>query len=88
MMIDTFSAVGWLGMILLILAYFFLSSKRLKSNSLIYHLLNLFGAVGIAVSTFATKSWPSVTLNVIWIVIAGFSIYKILNTKPVYKELK
>jgi hypothetical protein len=87
-MIDIFSLAGWIGMVLLVISYFLLSNKKLKFNSLAYHLMNLFGAIGIAVSAFVTKSWPSVILNIIWFIIAGFSIYKIANTKPIYKELK
>jgi len=88
MIFDIYSILGWIGMILLILAYFLLSTKKIKSNSLFYHTLNLFGAVGITISTFITKSWPSVVLNIIWFGISAFSLYKIITTKPVYKELK
>ena len=75
-------------MILIILAYFLLSAKKLKSKSIIYHLLNFLGGTGIVISTFATRSWPAMTLNIIWVIIAVFSIYKIISVKPVYKELK
>jgi hypothetical protein len=85
---DTYQIIGWAGMILLILAYFLLSIKKIKSHSLVYHMLNLFGAVGIAVSAFATSSWPSVVLNIIWFGIAAFSLYKVFTTKPTYKELE
>lgn len=79
---------GWIGMTLIILAYFLLSQKKLKSNSVTYNLLNLFGAAGILANTFVLKSWPSVVLNVIWITIAIYSILNKIKTKPVYKELK
>jgi hypothetical protein len=88
MIFNIYSIIGWAGMILIILAYFLLSNKRLKFNSVTYHLLNLFGAIGIVISTLVTKSWPAMTLDIIWAVIAIFSIYKIMNTKPAYKELK
>jgi len=88
MIFDTYQIMGWAGVVLLIIAYFLLSMKKIKSNSLIYHGLNLFGAVGIAVSAFATSSWPSVVLNIIWFGIAAFSLYKIFTTKPTYKELR
>ncbi len=88
MIFDIYQIAGWIGMILLIIAYFLLSIKKLKFNSLVYQLLNLFGSVGIIASTVATNSWPTVTLNVLWFGIAGFSIFKIITIKPVYKELK
>ncbi len=88
MTIDPYSIIGWLGMIFIILAYFLLSTKRLKSNSVIYNLLNFFGALGILVNTFVTRSWPSVALNGIMMGIAIYAIAKKIKTKPVYKELK
>lgn len=87
-MIDVFSLFGWSGMLLVLLAYFFLSVKKLKFNSIIYNLLNAFGGAGLVVSTFVTKSWPSVALNLIWIAIAAFSIYKKASVKIPYKELR
>ncbi len=88
MIFDIYSIIGWTGAGLIIVAYFLLVTKRLKFNSIVYNLLNLFGAAGLAISTFATKSWPAMALNIIWIGIAVFSVYKIMNTKPTYKELK
>jgi hypothetical protein len=85
--LDIYSIAGWLGMALVITAYLLLALKKIKSNSIKYHLLNLFGGIGLIASTFATKSWPAMTLNVIWGGIAIFSIYKIVTIKPVYKEL-
>lgn len=87
-MIDIYSTSGWAGMILVIIAYFLLVTKKLKPTSIIYNLLNLLGGAGLIASTFATKSWPAMTLNIIWTGIAVFSIYTIITTKPEYKELK
>jgi predicted ferric reductase len=86
-MIDVFSALGWLGMALVILAYYLLSVKRLKFNSIGYNLLNAFGGAGLVVSTFMTKSWPSMALNVVWIIIAIYSIYRKSKIKIPYKDL-
>ena len=88
MTIDIYSIMGWGGMVLIILAYFLLSIKKLKSISIIYNLLNFGGAGGILVSTFVARSWPSVALNGIMMGIAIYSIAKKINTKPVYKELR
>ncbi len=87
-MIDLFSVLGWLGMSLVILAYCLLIIKKLKSTSVIYNLLNLFGGVGLIASAFTTKSWPAMALNIVWVGLAVFSIYKIITVKPAYKELK
>ena len=88
MIFDIFSIIGWIGGILLILAYFLLIAKKIKSHTIVYNMLNCFGGIGLAISTFMTKSWPSMTINIIWIGIAIYSIITIKKTKPVYKILK
>jgi hypothetical protein len=88
MMINLYLISGWLGMFLIILDYFLLSLKKLKFNSIPYNLLNLFGGVGMLINAFYTKLWPVVVLNIFWIGIAVFSIYKIITIKPTYKDLR
>jgi hypothetical protein len=88
MMIDIYLLSGWLGMFLIILDYFLLSLKKLKFNSVPYNLLNLFGGIGMLINAFYTKLWPVVVLNIFWIGIAVFSIYKIITIKPTYKDLR
>ncbi|MEK6827650.1 MAG: hypothetical protein AABX99_04160 [Nanoarchaeota archaeon] len=88
MIFDTYQILGWIGMFLMILDYLLLSTKKVKFNSIPYNLLNLFGGIGVLISSFYAKLWPVVVLNIFWSGVAIFSIYKILTTKPTYKELK
>jgi len=80
-MIDIYTIIGWLGMILILLAYLLLSIKKINSSSFAYHLLNLFGGIGIVINTLYTKSWPAMTLNIIWAIIAIFSIINLTINK-------
>ena len=86
--LDVFSLIGWVGMIFIVLAYIFFSQKKLKIDYVLYHLLNFIGAVGLAVSTFITESWPALTLALIFAVISIVYIVKILSTKPKYRDLR
>jgi hypothetical protein len=86
--ISIYSVLGWVGVIILVLAYILFSTKRLKINYVLYHLLNLFGAAGLIISTFVTQSWPALALSVIILAISIFYIVKILGTKPNYKDLR
>jgi hypothetical protein len=88
MIFDIFSILGWIGGILVILAYFLLATKKLKSHSITYNVLNLVGALAFIISAFAVKFWPSVAINVIWVGIAVYLIITIKKIKPVYKTLK
>jgi hypothetical protein len=87
-MIDIFLIIGTCGGILVLLAYLLLALKKLKSHSIAYNALNFGGGLGLAISTFATKSWPSAILNVIWAAVAVYTILTIRKIKPVYKTLK
>lgn len=76
-----FSIISWIGMILILTSYFLLSSKRVNSHSVIYNSLNLLGGIGIVISTFYTRSWPAMTLNIIWSGIAVITLIKIKKQK-------
>jgi hypothetical protein len=59
-------AVGWVGAACLLLGYAFVSSGRLTVGFR-YHLLNLAGALGLAINGVAHGAWPSTALNLIWL---------------------
>jgi hypothetical protein len=86
--LNIYSLLGGVGMILIIINYLLLSNKKLKTSYVLYHLLNLFGAAGIAISTFVTQSWPAMVLSLIFSGISLFYIIKILGTKTEYKEFR
>lgn len=64
--------VGIIGVGMIVLAYFLLSSERLTSQDRRYHLLNFVGAVLILLSLLVHWNLPSFVIEVIWI---GVSLY-------------
>lgn len=72
---------GWLGMILLLTAYFLISTQRVTNRSKLYHFLNMLGAAGIIWNTFVQKAWPAMSLNVVWVMIALSAILLGKKTK-------
>lgn len=68
--------IGWIGAVLLVGAYFFNINGKLKSTSTTYIICNLLGGVFFAINTWAHKAYPSVLVNVIWVVIAIAAIAK------------
>jgi len=66
----TTDAIGWVGMVLILLAYYLVSSGKVKGSSISYQLLNLLGAIGVLINSSAQKAWPSAALNGIWASIA------------------
>jgi len=61
---------GWIGMILILTAYWLISNKKITGQSRIYYLLNLFGSFGIFWNSLVQHAWPVMSLNVVWAIIA------------------
>ena len=77
---DIFDIIGWVGMILVLLAYILLSTNKLK-NGVTYQMLNLVAAALMAVGLYPKNAWFSFTLQVVWGIVAIIAIAKIY-TKP------
>lgn len=88
MTFNIYSLLGWIGIALIIISYILFSTRKLKMDYALYHLLNLLGAAGLVISTFVTESWPALTLGLIFAGISVAYIIKIFSTKTPYKELR
>ena len=76
-----FDILGWIGMLLVLLAYVLLSTNKINNDKL-YQTLNLLAATLMAIGLFPTKAWFSFTLQIIWALVALISIIKlIIKTK-------
>jgi hypothetical protein len=60
---------GWIGAVLLLLAYALVSSRKLAGDSVRFQLLNLSGGLLLAANSAYHGALPSVAVNAIWIVI-------------------
>ena len=69
---------GWLGMLAVLLAYALVSLSLIEPNSMSYHLLNLFGAIGIITVSVKKAVWQSVGVNVAWAIIASLALVGII----------
>ena len=65
-----FEQIGWIGFILIVSAYLFLTIKYLDANSAAYHLMNLAGALCMVVNARHKKARPLLWLNVVWALVA------------------
>lgn len=68
--------IGWIGAVLIVGAYYLNISGKLKSTSSAYIICNLIGGVFFIINTYAHKAYPSVLVNVIWVIIALAAILK------------
>jgi hypothetical protein len=68
--------IGWIGSVLIVGAYFFNINGKLKSNSVLYILSNMIGGIFFTINTFVHKAYPSMVVNIIWVIIAIAAITK------------
>lgn len=71
--------IGWIGAASLLTAYGLTSSGRADSGGLLFQNLNLVGAAGLTVNSAYFGAFPSVALNIIWIIIGLVTLRKILS---------
>jgi len=70
--------VGWYGAAATIAAYFFVSFSILSPANLWYQGMNLTGALGITIETWAKRDYQPFWLNLIWAVIAAAAIVNLM----------
>jgi hypothetical protein len=73
-----YDILGSLGVAIIILTYVLLQIERVRSDQLIYSLLNAIGALLILVSLYFDYNFPSVVVEFFWLVISLFGIGKFL----------
>lgn len=67
---------GWIGSILLIVAYWLNSQNKLSSQSLTYQILNVVGSMLLMVNTLYYGAYPSSALNLVWVTIGVIFLIK------------
>ena len=73
-----FDLLGWVGMVLVLLAYGLLSTNKIPNGKL-YQILNLIAALFMAVGLLPKNAWFSFALQVAWAIIAVIAIIKIMK---------
>lgn len=74
----TLVIIGWVGAVMYILAYLLLTLGRLRSDSILYHFLNVLGAIGLIANAFHFNDYPNVVTNLLWLGIGSFAIIVII----------
>ena len=72
-----FEQIGWIGFILIVGAYLLITIKLLDINSSVYHLMNLTGALCMAVNARHKEAKPLFWLNVVWSLVAVIGLMQI-----------
>jgi hypothetical protein len=67
-------AVGLLGVVLVLLAYFLLQAGRLRGNALPYQLLNAAGALFVLLSLLYAFNLPAFLMELAWVLVSIYGI--------------
>jgi cell shape-determining protein MreD len=71
---------GWIGAVLILLAYLLVTMGRLTGKSAAFQWMNLVGAAGFTINGWWHRAIPSAALNVIWMLIAAVALGRIWKT--------
>jgi len=69
--------LGWAGAAAVIAAYGLNSYQKIKSDSILFQLLNLFGGMSLIVYTIYLDAYASTFINIVWVIIAVSALIKI-----------
>jgi len=68
--------VGWFGVLMILLAFSLSTFDVIDTKSTIYGVMNITGALGIIISSYAKKDFQPVILNVVWLFVAVVGIIR------------
>lgn len=74
------TVIGWTAAAALLLGYRLVTTGRVGGENLTYLALNMFGSIGLGLSTAATHSWPSATNNAIWLALGVGPLVRAVRT--------
>ena len=73
--------VGWVGALLILLAYLLISAGKLTGQSPLYQWMNIVGAAGFVINGWWHRALPSAALNVLWLLIGAIASWRIVKKR-------
>jgi hypothetical protein len=68
--------MGWIGSVLIVGSYALNISGKLKANSKWYVWANIVGGFLFIINTYFHEAYPSMLVNIVWVIIALVMIFK------------
>ena len=73
-----FDILGWIGMVLVLIAYGLLSANKI-TNGKLYQILNILASIFMAIGLLPKNAWFSFALQIAWAIIGVVAIIKIIK---------
>lgn len=68
---------GYLGVVLVLLAYFLLQERKLQGHGLVYQVMNTLGAIGVMLSLlFGNFNLAAFLMQVAWLLIGVYGMVR------------
>ncbi len=71
------NAIGMIGVAMMVVAFFLMQNGTIDNKSMIYQLLNLIGAILVAISLLRFWNLSSFVIEMFWIAISLLGIYRL-----------
>lgn len=78
--------MGWIGSVLIVGSYALNITGKLEATHKIYVLANILGGLFFVVNTYFHQAYPSMFVNIIWVIIAIVMISKKDKNKEANKN--
>ncbi|WP_426702964.1 CBU_0592 family membrane protein [Rhodanobacter sp. Col0626] len=73
---------GYVGVVLVLLAFLLLQAHKLHGNGLTYQLMNVFGALGVLLSlVFGSFNTSAFVMEAVWLLISIYGIVRGLRLR-------
>ena len=78
---------GYLGVALVLLAFFLLQERKLQGSGLVYQLMNVLGAIGVMLSlAFGSFNLSAFIMQVAWLLIGSYGIVRGIKRRREARE--
>ena len=68
--------LGWVGAIILLLAYTLNILQKLDNDSNSFLIINLLGASLLTINAYSTESYPFLVVNLFWVLVSIYQLFK------------
>lgn len=76
-----YNAAGYVGAFLFILSYALLSYGKLKAEHKLYQIMNILGALLLAINALNILDFPTLIVNGLWFIIGLAALVRIISSR-------
>jgi hypothetical protein len=74
-------ALGWVGAIILLVAYTLNILQKLETDSSYFLSINLLGALLLTINAYSTESYPFLVVNLFWVLVSTYQLAKKISER-------